>query len=589
MSVPDNAKRDKFVSNVLNKMTLAEKVGQCFTLSWRGSIITPSVMDVIEKLHVGGLRIEPYTTESATAGYYGRRLSDPNFSPPEDYFTIAQTYFKAKLPGTYVHPDEYAARLNKLKDIAGGRPCGVPLHIALDYEGDYSHDYPFGGMHMFPSQMALSACDDPDLVYRVGNALAKQLHAVGITMVHSPVCGINVNPANPEIGVRSFGDDAQQCAANAARLYEGIRDGGLVATAKHFPGRGASSTDAHHELECIEVDRETMMKREIVPFKRLIDMGLGAIMSAHSAYPAFDAPDIPATLSRKLMHGLLREQLGFTGVITTDAMGMGAIVNRWGIPRACVMALKAGCNLLLVKNDEEVRTQAFFEVKKAMENGEITEEELEESVRCVLVMKYDQGLFDTGGKVEASSAPVVIAGKELSRACRESCAKSLIVMRDTAALLPLSPRKTVLVIEQMIPSEFIPNDTHCNPHVLNEAMIERSRNVINATTEFCATEKETALMLDVAQEADIVVATNFYWRIRPRNNTELIGKLIAAGKQVVVLTNVPYAMGCPPQATTVICGFGAVPNSLRAAAALLYGRLRAQGVWPLRHFQQPAT
>ncbi|MBD3240668.1 MAG: hypothetical protein GF331_08805 [Chitinivibrionales bacterium] len=573
--------RDAFVSKLLDRMSLAEKVGQCFTLSWRGNLITPSIMDVIEKLHVGGLRVEPYTTESAVATYYGRKLSDPNFVPPPDYFSIAQTYFQPKHPGTYTPPDEYARRLNRLQELAMARPSGVPLHITLDYEGDFSHDYPFGGIAMFPSQMGLTACGDDDLVYRVGKAVAAQLRAVGITMVHSPVCDVNVNPDNPEIGTRAFSDKADVCARAAVRLFEGIRDGGLVATAKHFPGRGDSSKDAHEELESIAVDHDTLFARELLPYQKLIDAGIGAIMSAHSAYPSLDSPDTPATLSSKIIRGVLREQLGFTGVITTDAMGMGAIVKRWGIPRACVLALKAGCNLMLVKNDEEVRTQSFFAVKQAVEKGELSEEELNDSVRYVLNMKYDQGLFENGAQADSSSAATTVGAAEYHSLARTAAERGMVVLRDRDGLLPLSTDSKVLVIEQITPLEFTPNDVHCNSHVLNEAMLEHSRAVINATSEFQATDREAELLLDVAGEADVVVVTNFYWRIRPQNNAELVARLCAAGKKVVVLTNTPYAVGAPEAAGTVVCLFGAVPESLRAGARLLYGKAAAKGTVPI--------
>ena len=304
-------------------------------------------------------------------------------------------------------------------------------------------------------------------------------------------------------------------------------------------------------------------------------------MSAHSAYPALDSPDTPATLSRRIITDVLRGELGFGGVITTDAMGMGAIIKRWGIPRACVLALEAGCNLMLVKNDEEVRTQSFFAVKQAVEKGELSEEELTESVRYVLNMKYDQGLFGDGALVEPSAAPAAVGAPEHRRLAAEAAEKALVVLRDSDSLLPLQPGQKVLVVEQVTPLEFTPNDTSCNSHVLNEAMIEQSRNVINATTEFCAEEREEQLLLEVAGEADVVVITNHYWRIRPRNNTGLVRKLVAAGRKVVVVTNTPYDVGAAPEAGTVVCAFGATPGCHRAVARLLYGKAKATGALPI--------
>ena len=582
----NNKKRDEFVTKLLGKMTLEEKVGQCFTLSWRGSMITPSVMDLIEKLHVGGLRIEPFTTESAVALYYGRRLSDPNFKPPADYQQIAQTYFKAKHPGIYITPDQYSDRINRLQKLATARPSGVPLHIATDYEGDFSHDYSHGGMNMFPSNMGLAACADPKLVYEVGLAMGRQCRAVGITMLHSPVCDVNVNAGNPEIGTRSFSDDPKVCSELLAQYYQGLRDGGIIAFAKHYPGRGDSATDAHDDLPEIATPRAVMSKRDLAPYRRLIGLNLSGVMSAHTVYPGLDDSGLPATLSRKIMHDLLRGELGFQGVISTDAMGMGAIVKKWGIPRACVMALKAGCNLCLVKNDDEVRSQAFYEVRRAVETEEWRESGLDESVRYVLNAKYDQGLFKNRAQVDSSLAPSIVASPKIRKLSANVAEKALILIRDKARLLPLSDKEKVLVIEQIVPEEFTPNDVHCNSFILNESIIKESRNVINASTEFCATKEEVALMLDVARDADVVVITNFYWRIRPANNTELVRQLIASGKKVIVVTNTPYEVGNTPEAETVLCTFASTPNSLRSAARFLYGRLKAAGKWPLKNMKR---
>ena len=286
------------------------------------------------------------------------------------------------------------------------------------------------------------------------------------------------------------------------------------------------------------------------------------------------------------MHDLLRKELGFKGVISTDAMGMGAIVNKWGIPRACVMALKAGCNLCLVKNDDEVRSQAFYEVRRAVETGEWKESDLDASVRHVLNAKYEQGQFKNDAQVDAARAPLIVASPKIRKLSAKVAKKALILIRDKDRLLPLSDKQKVLVIEQIVPGEFTPNDVQCNSFILNESMIHQSRNAINASTEFCATKEEAALMIDVAREADVVVITNFYWRIRPKNNTELVRKLVASGKKVIVVTNTPYEVGNIPEAGTVLCTFAATPNSLRAAARFLYGKIKAAGKWPLKSMKK---
>lgn len=304
-------------------------------------------------------------------------------------------------------------------------------------------------------------------------------------------------------------------------------------------------------------------------------------MSAHSSYPAYDSENIPCTLSSKILTDLLRNELGFKGVITTDAMGMGAIVNSWGVPKACVMALKAGANLLLVKSDNELRTQCFFEVKKAVESGEFSEEQLTESVRYVLNMKYEQGLFENGGKVDAKQAPIIISSEEVKATARDAAQKSLLLIRDNEKILPLSKDQKVMVIEQIIPAEFIPNTAHYHARSFNEAMLSHSMNVILADSAFCATEEEENFYMEKAAQADVVVVTNYDFRIMKGNNTAFIKKLVTAGHKVVVLTNTPYEAGNTPEAGTVVCNFSPCGEPLNAAAAFLYGKIPAPGKMPV--------
>jgi beta-N-acetylhexosaminidase len=575
------------VDGVLSRMTLEEKVGQCLTLSWRGAIITPSVVDNIRRLHCGGLRIEPYTTEAAQRLYYGRQLEDKNFIKPADYFTVSNTYFRIKYPGYNLSAGEYAAKLNRLKDIAIERPSGVPLHICTDFEGDFSHDFPFDGINLFPANMGIRAAGTPALAYKAAHAVARQLSAIGINMLHSPVCDINVNPRNPSVNIRAFSDDADVCIRYLIQYHKGLEDGGVIATAKHFPGNGDSEVDAHDSLPVSHLSRERLDAVELAPYRALIAKGLRAIMTAHDAFPALDQERNPTTLSAKTLIGLLRGELGFEGVITSDAMGMGAIVAKWGVPLASAMAIKAGCNLVLVKADDESRSQTFFEVRRWVQDGRITEQELDDSVRRVLLMKKRQGLFVNGGKVNAPNASKVLRDKVFVAGSRNVARKAITIIRDRQGLLPLSVAKRVMVIEQMVIPEFVPNNSFHHAHCFNEAMLGQSLNVVNVDTEFQATKEEQELVLSLLDQVDLVVMTNYYWRVVPQNNSPLVKAIAGRGKPLVVVTNNPYPMGAPEEAGTVVCSYGATPQSLLAAADLLFGKARSAGAWPLEHTPMP--
>lgn len=580
-------KRNEFIDNLLSKMTIEEKVGQCFTFSWRGSIITPSVKALIEKLHIGGLRIEPYTAESARSTYYGKSLADSDYEKPEGYFDTPKTYFTAKTPANYIQPSEYADRINELQQIAVSRPSGIPLNICADNEGACTNDYQFGGMPGYPVLMGLAATGDLELTRKVGKAIGQQLRAVGITMLHSPVCDINVNAANPEIRFRGFSDDPEKVAEFVCAFSEGLIEGGIIPMAKHYPGRGDSSTDAHYELEQINVDKDRLHDVELRPYKRMIEKGcLKGVMTCHSAYPLVVGEDLPATLSKVLVTDILRNELGFDGVITSDAMGMGAIVNRYGLPNACVMALKAGVNLMLVKSDDETREQVYFRMLDAVRSGEVSMELLEGSIRKVLEAKYDQGLFESA-QVDAPAATAFVRNDEILGMAQQAAEKSLTLMRDEDGLLPLPRDKKVLVIEQLKMAEFTPNDVYQGHWRLNAEMLKYSDNIINADCTFIPTDEEKDFLCAVAKnEANLVVITNFFWRhAGNKANTELVERLVAEGNKVVVVTNDPYAEGAPATAGTVVNCWSLMGESMKEVAAALYGEKQCSGKLPVNNFQ----
>jgi beta-N-acetylhexosaminidase len=392
--------------------------------------------------------------------------------------------------------------------------------------------------------------------------------------MYSPVCDVNTNPRNPEIGVRSFSDDPKVCAKFAVALAKGLQDGGLVATAKHFPGRGDSGTDAHDVLDVIKADKKRMHDVELFPFKAVIDAGIKGIMTAHTVYPAYDE-NFPATLSPRILTELLRKELGFTGVIVSDAIGMAAILKKWPTPEACVLALKAGVDTILLKADDESRSQCFFRIKEAVETGELSEDRLNDAVRHLLIMKYDQGLFEKAGKMDPRKTRAIVRSKKVINLSLNVAKKALMILRDDKKLLPLKKEQKILVIEQRIPYAFLGKDSYSHTHMFCEAMTNHSYNLILTDTEFHATDEEIAECLELAKQADLVVMTNYYARIEKRgNNQHLVKKLKEAGHTVVVVTNYPYIEGVTKEADAVVCNFSGSPDSIRVSADLLFGKIK---------------
>jgi beta-N-acetylhexosaminidase len=566
--------RDAFISKKLAKMSLEEKVGQLLTFTRRGAMITPSGIEQITRLQCGGLCLEPYALETCRNLYWGNSQIDQNFKKPADYFTISNTYFAGKTFGISIRPEEYTKDLNRLQKIAIKRPSGLPLHMTIDFEGDFKNDYMSGGIRQFPPPMGMAAIGDVKLTYEIGLTIAKQLSAIGVTQMYSPVCDVNINPQNPEIGVRAFSDDPEVCAKHAVALVKGLQDGGIAATAKHFPGRGDSATDAHDVLDIIRADKKRMQEVELVPFKAAIAAGVKAIMTGHSVYPAYDDA-YPTTLSEKLLTGLLREELGFDGVIVSDAIGMAAILKQWPLPRACALAIKAGCDTILLKADDESRSQCFFGIKQAVETGELSEERVDDAVKHLLAMKYDQGLFKKAGKMDPKKAQAYASSKHVVDLSWSVAKRALMILRDDRKVLPLDPKQKVLVIEQRIPYEFVGKDPYMHTHMFCEAMVNHSTNLILTDTDFSATEDEIAECLKLAHQADLVVMTNYYARIVKAGNNRLLAKqLKEAGHSLVLVTNSPYVEGTTREADAVVCSFSGTPDSIRASADLLFGKIK---------------
>jgi beta-N-acetylhexosaminidase len=566
--------RDRFVSAKLAKMTLTEKCGQVLTFTWRGAYLTPSGIEQITKLHAGGLCLEPYALETSKNLYWGRSQVDPNFKKPKDYFDIAHTYFDDHNYGVSVTPEELTVALNKVQEIAMKRPSGIPLHITIDMEGDFKNDYTAGRVLQFPPPMGMTAIGDLDLAYKVAHVMGQQMAAMGVTQFYHPVCDVNINPLNPEIGVRSFGDDPKVCARFVEATVRGYQDAGIVATIKHFAGRGDSATDAHDVLDVCRADLKRMKEVELFTFQAGVNIGAKALMTAHTIFPAYDR-ELPATLSPKILTDLLRGEMGFQGVIVSDAIGMAAILKKWPLPLACAMAIKAGVDTILLKADDESRAQCLFGIKSAIERGFLSAERLDDAVRRLLCMKYDQGLFEKAGKMDPHQTTAIVRSKENIDFSWEVANKALLVVRDDKKLLPLNKDKKILVIEQCIPYPFLGKDLYSHPHMFSEQMAKHSINLLLDDTRFHADEEDVDEALKLAKEADLVVMTNYYARIEKKGNNEhLVKALKAAGHTVVVVTNFPYRRGTTQEADAVICNFSGSPDSIRVAADLLFGTVK---------------
>lgn len=557
-------KYNVFIRNLVADMTLEEKIGALLTLGFAGTVARPHIYDFIEKYHCGGLRL---SCDMRSFGSYVDPHSNRAVVSVERAGGI-----KYKGAAPVPTATQYKAVLDDLQAAARRRPHGIPLHFSFDQEGGSSADFCFGGVNLFPKPMGLAATGDPLLAYEVARAVARQSRAVGFNWVHSPVLDVCSEPQNPEIYTRAYSDDAETVAAYAAESCRGFRDGGMIATGKHFPGRGHSDVDAHFQVPVIRVDRETLLRRELLPYRKLIAEGLlPSIMIAHSIFPAID-PDNIATVSRKVITGLLREELGFTGVITTDSMTMGAIATRYGVANACALALEAGADLVLMKAENELVGQTVEAIRAFVEAGRLPD--LDDKVYRVLELKYRYGLFYDAGDHNAPPEEV-LADPAIRTLAQTVARRSVLVARDRAGLLPLPQEKRILVVEQKV-KEY--NDAAWHSGILYEDCLACSPNVDYLETAYTYDEEDRRRILAALPGADIIVFTSYFLRGN-LSNREFLEQVIAeSGKPAVVVSNTPFEeISVPRNAETVIITFATSPENIRVTAGVLFGRITPEG------------
>jgi beta-N-acetylhexosaminidase len=317
-------------------------------------------------------------------------------------------------------PMDASAKLNALQQRST-----LPLLIAADLE--WGSGMRLVGGTLFPMAMAFGATGRELDAYELGRATAIEARAAGIHMTFSPVADVNSNPDNPIINTRSFGEDPEAVAKLVAAYVRGANEQGLFTTAKHFPGHGDTRSDSHIDLPVVPACWDGLDTLELVPFRAAIEAGVTAVMTAHLAMPCIDGDDDPppATLSPTIMTGILRDSLGFDGVVVTDALTMGAIVNKYGPGETVVRAFLAGSDLLLIPSDPKIAITAMI---AAIADGRITMERLDASVRRMLDLKKRAGLFSAAA-AQLDSIPATVGRRDLQDLADDIAERSLTLVQ----------------------------------------------------------------------------------------------------------------------------------------------------------------
>jgi len=578
----ENLKEKKWIDQLLGKMNLEQKVGQMLVLGFCGPVITPDIVELITKYHIGGLRV--------SQKFRGMTLANdikPGTEPDKNIMrSIRMASGKCRDFAYNNNPtscsiQEYAEVFNKLRDYALNRPLGIPLHFTIDQEGSACDDL-LSQQRLFPHPMGYVAANDVDLTYRSAICVAKQARAVGANMIHSPVIDVNTNPKNPEIGTRAYSNDTATVTKYALAFLKGLKEMGLVATGKHFPGRGESDMDAHWGLPSVTLDLATLHKVHIAPYRALIEAGLPAVMIAHCSYPAING-DKPACISREIVTDLLRKELGFKGVVTTDNMTMGGVLQRYEMSDAVVLSLAAGCDIILCRDESPIRYEIIGKVLKAVKSGKLKESQIDESVQRVLKMRWDMGLTQNGGKVDANKAaepfndPVVISTAE------EVARKSVLLLRDNAKLLPLQKGTKVLLVEQIFQTHAMANNMYSHPGLLWEQMCLHSDNVMSVEIPYVPGEADIKRVLRRVPEAQVIVATNYYYHKAASSISNFVRQIQRQNPNLIVVTNTPYEFGAPADFPTVIASFNpGGKEQLQAVAEVIFGKLKPTAKLPIK-------
>ncbi|MGK4044122.1 beta-N-acetylhexosaminidase [Heyndrickxia oleronia] len=346
-----NQQENKTISEVISKMNLEDKIGQMILAGISGTTMDTNAKKLINQYHVGGII------------FYKN-----NFETPEQTVRL----------------------VNQLK---AENSSYLPLLLSIDQEGGRVTRLP-GGLVNFPPNNQIGKVNDPEFSYKVGTLLGHELKEFGLNLNFAPVLDINSNPNNPVIGDRSFGNNSEIVSELGIQTMKGIQSQNVISTIKHFPGHGDTSVNSHLELPIVNKSLKELKELELIPFERAIDSGADVVMVAHILLPELDNTN-PASMSKAVMTNLLRKQLSFTGVIITDDMTMGAITEHFDIGKAAVESVKAGSDIILVGHDYNNVVKITSSLKTAVENGEISEQRLNESIERIIQLKRKYSINDT--------------------------------------------------------------------------------------------------------------------------------------------------------------------------------------------------
>ena len=432
---------------------------------------------------------------------------------------------------------------------------GIPPFIAVDQEG--GNVMRLLDAAAAPPAMAVGSTGDPGLAWRLGELMGAQLRTLGINVDFAPVADVNSNPDNPVIGARSYSEDPAAAAAFVSSFTQGLQSSGVLACIKHFPGHGDTDLDSHTDLPEVTKDRASLEKTELVPFRAGIAAGAAMTMVGHILYPALGAEDVPASLSEAVIEGVLRDELGFSGLVVTDSLSMGAVTDTWGEAEACVMAVNAGADLLCVNDSADALRTDYEAVLQAVMDGRIRTERLDQAVLRILSAKYEYNVL--GGARPSARLPDTEAYASLL----ETIARESLTVTDGTVDLSGGSGSTLVLFNK-------PARTALNRETQSfGAYMARTYGLDASPVERRPAARQISSLLTVVRRYDTVILA-----VSGTDCAGLAEAIAGTGVRVcVVLLDSVYRAPAYKNvgAEGVLCAWEYTDYSVRAAAARLLG------------------
>ena len=486
-------------------------------------------------------------------------------------------------------PVEIAVKLDAMQRLSR-----VPLLFGADFEFGAGYRarggwflpnaIDLGGAVVFPPQMALGATGDTSLAYQQGRVTAIEGRALGVHIAYAPILDVNNNPANPVINTRSYGEDPALAARLGASFVRGLQEHGMIATGKHFPGHGDTEVNSHLALPVVSVTRARLDSVELVPFRASVAAGVGAIMTFHGAMPALDSTGAPGTLSRRVLGDLLRGELGFQGVVISDAMDMRGVLDKYGAVEAAIRAVEAGADVLIQPVDAR---QTIDAILQGISTGRYDEARVDASVRRLLEAKRRVGL-DRRRSVPIDSVRFVVGDSDHVAAARQIAERSITLVRDTFKQVPLSalPRSRRVLSITLARRTDIAAGNAFDAELRRHFTTVRSEYV-NADA---AGNADWERLLRAARSSQVVIVSSYVshaWNATtataPKEFAKFVKDLVKLRKRpIVVSLGNPYLLQQVPDVSVYLVAWSGIGLSQRAAARALLGASAISGRLPIR-------